>query len=145
MELLRDCNILGARVFVHDNYNSLSVSTGHLDLFDTMASIAQGKSMEQLGPLSEAEERCACLCSRRQDAACLSAPSTRPRGGSYCCTLLLSYHRGCIEVPCLRSELAERYDGLVPVFHVGNHGGANMQSNWPNELPKPSVQPSRAA
>jgi len=43
------------------------------------------------------------------------------------------------------SELAERYQGLVPVFHVGNHGGANMQSNWPNDLPKPSVQPSRAA
>ena len=39
-------------------------------------------------------------------------------------------------------ELAERYEGLVPVFHVGNHGGANMRSNWPNELAKPSVQPS---
>jgi hypothetical protein len=39
-------------------------------------------------------------------------------------------------------ELAERYEGLVPVFHVGNHGGANMRSNWPNELVKPSVQPS---
>ena len=66
------------------------LSPGALDLFDIMSSIAQGKTMDELGPLSEAEE----------------------------------------------IELAERYEGLVPVFHVGNHGGANMHSNWPNELPK---------
>lgn len=34
------------------------LSPGHLDLFDTMAAIAQGKTMSELGPLTEAEQLC---------------------------------------------------------------------------------------
>lgn len=114
------------------------LSPGHLDLFDTMAAIAKGKTLEELGPLTEQEQLYARLTSL----------STRTELASRISLILLLSHqewRARTDLSGLRSELAERYDGLVPVFHVGNHGGANMQSNWPNDLPKPSVQPSRAA
>ena len=32
------------------------LSPGHLELFDTMAAVAQGKTMEELGPLSQTEQ-----------------------------------------------------------------------------------------
>lgn len=109
------------------------LSPGHLDLFDTMAAIAKGKTMEELGPLTDGEQLYVRLTSPSTGLH-LPHPLAQPQEW-----------RAHTDLSRLRSELAERYDGLVPVFHVGNHGGANMQSNWPNDLPKPSVQPSRAA